>query len=137
MERGDGPELMDRYQMRWCIGAPPLSSATASKIGGWIGLREPQPVDHLVVAALTDAWMPPVFTRLDHPIAVPTIDLTIHFRSELPQPGMADDAQCLVVFRSQMSADGFVEEDGEVWSPAGVLLAHSRQLAVTLTPENS
>lgn len=137
MERGDGPELMDRYQMRWCIGAPPLSSASASKIGGWIGLREPQPVDHVVVAALTDAWMPPVITRLDHPMAVPTIDLTIHFRSELPHPGMADHDQCLVVFRSQMSADGFVEEDGEVWSPDGVLLAHSRQLAVTLMPEQS
>ncbi|MCU1345422.1 MAG: acyl-CoA thioesterase [Acidimicrobiia bacterium] len=136
VSRGDGPELIDRYEMRWCIGAPPWSAANASKIGGWIRLREAQPVDHVVVAALTDAWMPPVFTRLDSPIAVPTIDLTIHFRSELPHAGMADDAHCLVVFRSQMSADGFVEEDGEVWSPDGVLLAHSRQLAVTLTPNS-
>ena len=40
----------------------------------------------------------------------------------------------LVVFRSQMAADGFVEEDGEVWSRDGRLLAHSRQLALTLSP---
>ena len=60
--------------------------------------------------------------------AVPTIDLTIHFR-EVPD----DQAQpCLVRFRSRLASGGYVEEDGDVWSHDGRLLAHSRQLALAL-----
>ena len=66
------------------------------------------------------------------PQPVPTVDLTVHFRAPLPHPTMSDDDFCLVAFRTQVAAEGFVEEDGEVWSPDGILLAHSRQLAALL-----
>ncbi|MBK9180174.1 MAG: thioesterase family protein [Acidimicrobiales bacterium] len=124
--------MRDRYESRWAVGHPPFSGAPQAVAGGWIRLVEPRPVDAPVVTALTDAWMPPVFSRFSEPMAVPTVDLTVHFRTALPHPGMADDDFCLTVFRSQVAAGGFIEEDGEVWSPDGVLLAHSRQLAVLL-----
>ena len=85
------------------------------------------------MAAYTDAWPPAVFSSSDlGAIAhgVPTVDLTIHFRAQLPLPGARPDDFALVVFRSREARDGFVEEDGEVWSRDGVLLAQSRQLAV-------
>ncbi|MGZ4786392.1 MAG: hypothetical protein ACXV5S_12035 [Acidimicrobiales bacterium] len=37
-----------------------------------------------------------------------------------------------MVFRSTVASDGFIEEDGELWSRDGTLLAQSRQLAVFL-----
>jgi acyl-CoA thioesterase len=123
--------LRDRYESRWAIGAPPFSGAPHAVAGGWIRLTEYRPGDHLLLAALTDAWMPPIFSRVAERVAVPTVDLTVHFRAPL-DPATGDDEWFLVVFRTQMAADGFVEEDGEVWSRGGRLLAHSRQLAVLL-----
>ena len=61
---------------------------------------------------------------------VPTIDLTIHFRTALPLAGAASDDFVLAVFRSHLARDGFVEENGEIWSRDGTLLAESRQLAL-------
>lgn len=124
--------LRERYEQRWAVGSPPFSGAPQAVAGGWIRLHPDEgerPGDPLLVAALTDAWVPPVFSRVDTPMAVPTIDLTIHFREPIPP---VVGAWYLVVFRSQMATDGFVEEDGEVWSADGRLLAHSRQLAVLL-----
>jgi acyl-CoA thioesterase len=124
--------MRDRYEQRWAVGSPPFSGAPQAVAGGWIRLNPDEGEragDHLLVTAMADAWMPPVFTRVDEPMAVPTIDLTVHFRAPIP----ADvGAWYLVVFRSQMAVEGFVEEDGEVWSSSGQLLAHSRQLAVLL-----
>jgi len=35
-----------------------------------------------------------------------------------------------VVFRTRVVHEGFLEEDGEIWSRDGRLLAQSRQLAI-------
>ena len=43
-----------------------------------------------------------------------------------------DDDWYLVTFSSRLSAEGFAEEDGELWSRDGRLLAQSRQLALVL-----
>ena len=60
----------------------------------------------------------------------PTVDLTIHFRGPLPQPAAEPGERVLAVFRTRLAREGFLEEDGELWSRDGVLLAHSRQLAL-------
>jgi acyl-CoA thioesterase len=99
---------------------------------GWIRLAEPEPIDGPVVAAMTDAFPPAVFTRSAAPNPVPTVDLTIHFRAGLPMDGLEPDDFVLAQFRTRAVAEGFLEEDGELWTPNGVLLAQSRQLAIML-----
>jgi acyl-CoA thioesterase len=71
--------------------------------------------------------LPAAFSRLGRVAVVPTLDLTIHFRAPLPAAG---DGWGLAVFESRMSAGGTWEEDGELWTSGGVLLAQSRQLAM-------
>jgi acyl-CoA thioesterase len=124
--------IRDRYDSRLAFGALGSRSAEAAT-GGWIRLREdPGPVDAALLAAYTDSWPPALFTKVDPTKllgGVPTVDLTVHFRA--PWPAALDPREfALVVFRTRLARDGFLEEDGEVWSRDGVLLAQSRQLAV-------
>ena len=122
-----------RYEQRWALGAPPFSGAAHALAGGWIRLPEPRALDAALAAAFADSFPPALFSRLtsaETTRGVPTIDLSLHFRETLPRPGAAADAWTLAVFRTLTSREGFLEEDGELWSQDGVLLAQSRQLAL-------
>lgn len=119
-----------RWDMRLGIGGAPHTGAREALAGGWLRLAEQRLADAPVVAAMTDAWFPATFPMLERPEAVPTIDLTIHFREALPAPGASPADWYAGVFRSRFAREGFVEEDGEIWSADGRLLAQSRQLAV-------
>jgi acyl-CoA thioesterase len=123
--------MRERYEMRIAIGRAPWEEtrATEAITGGWIRLADPEPLDAHVIAALTDAWFPAVFTMTREPVQIPTVDLTIHFRDD---PSAVHD-WCLVRFVSRHASHGFLEEDGEIWSRDGRLLAQSRQLALMLT----
>ena len=125
-----GIPIRERFDTRQAIGTPPFELGDQAVVGGWIRTVDDDPIDEVLLVALTDAWPPAVFSRMEVPLGVPTIDLTVHFRQTPPdEPGWA-----LVRFSSTIAADGYVEEDGEVWSHDGRLLAQSRQLAVEVTP---
>jgi acyl-CoA thioesterase len=123
------PTVADHYEQRVAIGGEPLSGGRA-ETGGWMRLVEPRPLDGALVASMLDTWIPASFIRTREPVGVPTLDLTVHVRSSLPPPGTDADTRWLVRFRSRVASEGFVEEDGELWSPGGTLVAQSRQLAV-------
>lgn len=131
----EAPAITHRWDMRWALGNPPWVERPPSRealAGGWIRLEEPQVVDACAIAAVTDAWVPPVFSRIREPMIVPTVDLTIHFRASLPLPDASADDYVLVVFRTEAAKEGFLEESGEVWSSDGTLMAQSRQLAAVV-----
>jgi len=132
LETGITPRFFENFDARPAIGDWPFSGAKRALSGGWIRFTERRPLDDLAVAAFADAWMPSVFVRLDRPIAVPTVDLTVHFRTALPPVGADTTDFVLVVFRSETAADGFFVEDGEIWSANGTLIAQSRQLGVLM-----
>ena len=96
--------------------------------------RPPIPVTRrAVIAAYADSFPPAIFSLAregEIERGVPTIDLTIHFRETLPLAGAAPDEFSLAIFRSRRANEGFIEEDGEIWSRNGVLLAQSRQFAL-------
>ena len=118
--------IFDRLEYRPCIGAPPFSGADEALTGGWSRLQVREPLDEAALALFADAWPPSAWVRLTEPAYAPTIDMTFHFRSRI-NPGTE---WALVRTRSVTSKHGFWEEDGELWSPDGTLLAQSRQLAL-------
>lgn len=130
------PSVAHRVEMRPAMGGQPFSGGDEALTGGWVRLREPHAYDAALLAFMTDVWLPASFTRVSSPVAVPTIDLTVHFRNPQAALETLPEQPVLGVFRSHFAADSFVEEDAEIWSPAGQLLAQARQLAVIREPRD-
>jgi len=126
--------IHERYEQRWAIGPRYFEGVRGREAitGGWIRLAEgARPLDAALLTAFADAWPPSVFASHELPMmlgGVPTVDLTVHIRAALPLP----DDFVLVAFRTREVSGGFLEEDGEIWSRDGRLLAHSRQLGVVI-----
>jgi len=121
--------ITEQFEMRPTIGAPLYAGAPESTSGGWLRFADPQPLDAPALAMFADAWWPSPLPRLTRPVVAPTIDLTVHFRAPAAAAAIVEEP-VLAAFRSSTAAEGFFEEDGELWSADGVLLAHSRQLAL-------
>jgi acyl-CoA thioesterase len=118
------PVFLRNYEMRW-LGWD--TSRRPAWLGAWMRTAQERPSDHALLAAMTDALMPPAFLRLDRRPLVPTIDLTIHFRAPLPE---GPHPWVLGVFTSEVGGGGVCTEDGRLWSEEGRLLVESRQLAI-------
>jgi len=126
-----GPSLFDHVEIRPAIGGVLFRGGDEALTGGWLRLVDRRPVDILSLALFCDTWWPSPWMRLTSLTPAPTIDLTIHFRSTTTLP---EDEMVLVRVRSSTARDGFFEEDSEVWSSDGTLLAQSRQLALLIPP---
>ncbi|MEN3282540.1 MAG: hypothetical protein V7607_3680 [Solirubrobacteraceae bacterium] len=123
--------MVAQFDVRPTQGGEPYSGAPEAATGGWLRFADPQPLDAPALAMYADAWLPSPMPLVDGPAVAPTVDLTVHFRAPAVAAAIADEP-VLAVFRSSTSAGGLFEEDGELWSRDGVLLAQSRQLALLL-----
>ena len=128
--RGLVPPFSQYFEFRPVTDDEWFVEAERAVAGGWMRLRESHALDAPLVAALADAWPPAVFPVAARPVAAPTVELTVHFRGELPAPG----EWVLGMFESRAGSAGFFEEDGTLWSRDGDLIAQSRQLALAITP---
>ena len=113
--------------------APFTGSQGPMEFTAWVGLADPRPIDALSLAFFADALLPAVFMRLTEPSVVPTVDLSVHFRTAMPRsPDPDPDELCLARTRTRVIHDGFFEEDGVIWAADGTVLAQSRQLGIVL-----
>jgi acyl-CoA thioesterase len=96
-----------------------------ARTGGWTRLVDGRPSDALCVPLFLDCWPPAVFSRTMRPdgAGAPTLELTVRWRNRVP-PGWL-----YARFESRLLAGGYVDEEGELWTEDGVLVAQSSQLA--------
>jgi hypothetical protein len=123
--------LMDRLAVRmhpdsfsFALGAPTGKAETV----GWFAFAQEEPIDEVGLLLVADAMAPAVFNSGLPMGWVPTVELTVHVRAT-PAPG---PLRCR--FSTRFVGGGTLEEDGEIWDSADVLVAQSRQLALTPRP---
>lgn len=134
------PAIADRLTYSPRIGPAPLSGTplepgAPARTGGWLQLKGEQRVDVAALALFCDAWWPAALGPIDVMAFNPTVDLTFHVRTSLPPEGL-DPQPILLDVTTSASIEGLVEEDARLYTADGVLLAQSRQLAITLTPDD-
>jgi acyl-CoA thioesterase len=119
--------LVNRFEYRaaalpsWAVGAPPSGNPVYEL---WMRFADGREPDVASLPLIVDAVAPAV---LEVGAGSTTVELTVHLRAR-PAPGWL---ACRSYTRHV--ADGYHEEDFEVWDSTGRLVAQSRQLALALT----
>ncbi|QKW38697.1 thioesterase family protein [Actinomadura sp. NAK00032] len=108
----------DRRTMGWLDGQP----SGDPEIRAWFRHRDGYSADGFSLALAVDA-LPPVALNLGAQGWAPTVELTWHMRA-VPEPGWL-----AVHGTGRLLADGWFDEEVEVWDGAGRLVAQSRQIA--------
>jgi acyl-CoA thioesterase len=130
---GEGPDpqgVRSRSDLRMdpaTLGFTRGEPAGEARMSGWMRLADGADPDPLMLIVAVDA-LPPVVLELGHMGWAPTVELTFLLRA-LPVPGWLQvhaDANAL-------SADGWFDENAEVYDASGQLVAQSRQLALSGT----
>lgn len=119
------PTFTQHVEYRIAGGGVPLGGAEEAEMQVWMRMADPSPWEDALVCFLADAWMPATFAALDAPAAIPTVDLTVHATGHRPED---PTTPVLAVFTADHGADGYVVEDGQLWTPEGELVARARQL---------
>jgi len=118
--------LINRFEYRvaalpsWAVGAPPSGNPVYEL---WLRFADGREPDVASLPLIVDAVAPAV---LEVGASSTTVELTVHLRAR-PAPGWL---ACRSYTRHV--ADGYHEEDFEVWDSTGRLVAQSRQLALVL-----
>ncbi len=123
----------DHYDQRLAIGPVPPATSNEGRVGGWTRFKENRLFDDLAVVAISDSWFPGLQVReTPFPMHAPTIDHTVHFLHSTPLASVALEDFLLVEFVTSVAQEGYLIEDGRIWSQQGILIATSRQLAIIL-----
>ncbi len=107
----------------WIHGTP----SGRAELNGWMRHTDRDP-DLLAVLMFSDGMPPSLFEATGRQgLHTPTVQLTTHLFAH-PAPGWIQGS-----FRTRVLADGFLDEDGELWDSTGKLVATTRQLGLVRT----
>lgn len=128
--KSSGTSYHAQFELRRVFGGELLSGSDVALTGGWVRLADLHKPDAASIALFSDCWPPAFFVRASMPVPAPTIDLTVHFRTDIDSLQLTPESWVLVRFETRYAHEGYIEEDGILWAEDGTLLAHSRQLGL-------
>ena len=123
-----------QYDFRFVAGEPkfgsPASSAPAdaySKL--WISDRVPRKVDALSLIAMSDAFFGRIFHIKRELVPFGTVSLTTYFHADAADLAAEDITRVLAAADAKIFHKSYGDQNGELWSPSGRLLATTTQIA--------
>ncbi|HEX8592114.1 MAG TPA: thioesterase family protein [Pseudomonas sp.] len=124
---GAMPEYLQFMDMRWGLGGLPFSNTPSPAIGGYVRFREIEhgPLTEAHLLALVDTWPPALLPHLNKPAPGSSLTWTIEFVQPMPQLDTHD--WCMYRAVIEHARDGYGHTAAMLWSPAGELVAISRQ----------
>jgi acyl-CoA thioesterase len=122
------------YDMRFIEGAPQLGGAPHAEPASpytrlWIGDRTPRRIDALSLMAMSDAFFGRIFHVRNELVPFGTVSLTTYFHADSADLVAADTTHVLAVADAKIFHKSFGDQNGELWSPDGRLLATTTQIA--------
>lgn len=122
------PEYLRFMEIRWALGGLPFSNTPSPAIGGYARFRDqPQaePLNEAHILALVDTWPPALLPYLNKPTPASSLTWTIEFIQ--PQPALTTLDWCAYRAVIEHARDGYGHTAATLWTPAGELVAISRQ----------
>jgi acyl-CoA thioesterase len=103
----------------------PLTGGDRAELLAWMRIAtDDRAIDAAAATFLADALAPGLYGALDEYVPLPSVEIALHYADTAP----SDSPWVLAVARNRVARDGYAIEDGELWTPDGRLLIHSRQL---------
>ncbi|MCP4619859.1 MAG: thioesterase family protein [Bradyrhizobium sp.] len=120
-----------QYDFRFVEGEPKRGGAgapdTFSKL--WIGDRVPRRIDALSLLAMSDAFFARIFHARRELVPFGTVSLTTYFHADTADLAAEGATRVLGVADAKIFHKSYGDQNGELWSLGGRLLATTTQIA--------
>jgi hypothetical protein len=122
-----------QYEFRFIEGEPVRGGSTSappdaySKL--WMSDRVPRRVDALSLMAMSDAFFARIFHARRELVPFGTVSLTTYFHVDAADLAAEHTTRVLGVADAKTFHKSYGDQNGELWSPSGRLLATTTQIA--------
>ena len=125
----------NQYDFRFIEGNPDLSGTVSPTTDAspyskfWIGDRVPRKIDMLSLMSMSDALFARIFHVKRALVPFGTVSLTTYFHTATDDLAAEDTVRLLAIADAKIFNRSYSDQNGELWSPGGRLLATTTQIA--------
>ena len=123
----------NQYDFRFVDGNPDFNGTKKDKPSSaysrlWIGDRVPRKIDLLSLMSMSDAFFARIFHARGELVPFGTVSLTTYFHVSAGDLAAEDISRLLAVADAKIFHKSYGDQNGELWSPNGRLLATTTQI---------
>ena len=121
-----------QYDFRYVEGEPKVDSAQAIPASAsstqWISDRVPRKIDMLSLMSMSDAFFARVLHARNEVVPLGTVSMTTYFHTSAEDLAAEDITRVLATADAKTFHKSYGDQNGELWSPNGRLLATTTQI---------